>query len=346
MTVTSPFNDVASGPPLPDRRFCVAPMMDVTDRHLRYLLRLISKRALLYTEMIAAEALLHGRQQRFLRFHPAERPLALQLGGSDARAMAECTALAEAAGFDEVNINVGCPSARVRRGRFGACLMAEPELVAACVAAMKAVASVPVTVKMRIGIDQQDSFEWLLAFVDKVAGAGCETFVVHARKAWLSGLSPKQNRDVPPLRHDVVARLKRERPQLRIVLNGGITSLDQAKRHLRLFDGVMVGREIYRNPMLLAEVDRKIYHDQHAGPSPETVLLGYLPYVEAGLEEGVPLARMARHLMPLFAGVPGAKAYRRVLSEEARHPGAGTDVIRTALGCLTPGRAATRGTAA
>lgn len=329
-------NPAPFGPLRLDRRFCVAPMMGVTDRHLRYFLRLISRRTLLYTEMIAADALLRGDRQRFLRFQPAESPLALQLGGSDAKAMAESAALAEKAGFDEVNINVGCPSERVQSGRFGACLMAEPELVAACVAAMRDTASIPVTVKTRIGIDDQDSFESLLAFVDAVAGAGCETFIVHARKAWLSGLSPKQNREVPPLRHEVVARLKRERPHLQIILNGGITSLDQAARHLHFVDGVMMGREIYRNPMLLADVDQRIFDELPTSRSPETVLLDYLPYVEARLREDVPLARMARHLIPLFAGVPGVKAYRRVLSEEGRQPSGGTEVIRTALRCLTP----------
>ncbi len=312
----------------------VAPMMDVTDRHLRYLLRLISKRVQLYTEMITTGALLHGDRKRFLSFHPDEHPLALQLGGSDAKAMAECAALADDAGFDEVNINVGCPSDRVQSGRFGACLMAEPELVAECVVAMRDVAQIPVTVKTRIGIDDQDSFESLLAFVDTVAAAGCETFIVHARKAWLKGLSPKQNREVPPLRYEVVARLKRERPQLSIVLNGGITSLDEAADHLKIVDGVMVGREIYRNPFLLDEVDHRIFGDPPTSRSPEDVVLAYLPYVEARLREGVPLARMARHLVALFPGVPGSKAYRRVLSEDVRYPGAGTEVITVALSCL------------
>ncbi len=328
------------------RKFSVAPMMDVTDRHLRYLLRLISRRTLLYTEMITTGALLHGDRQRFLRFHPREHPLALQLGGSEPKAMAECAAMAADAGFDEVNINVGCPSDRVQSGRFGACLMAEPEVVAGCVAAMKAATSLPVTVKTRIGIDHRDSFEALLAFVDIVADAGCGTFIVHARKAWLEGLSPKQNREVPPLRYKVVKSLKRERPHLEIVLNGGITTLDEAEQHLRNVDGVMVGREAYRNPFLLAEVDRRIFGEARTSLSPEDVVLEYLPYVEARLKEDVPLARMARHLIPLFAGVPGSKTYRRILSEDVRQPGAGTEVIRAALSCLAPVREPRRSAAA
>ncbi len=346
MTITTPMNGRKPAPRGPDRRYCVAPMMDITDRHLRYLLRLISKRALLYTEMITTGALLYGDRRRFLRFHHTEHPLALQLGGSDANAMAECSALAAEAGFDEVNINVGCPSERVKSGRFGACLMAEPEIVAACVAAMTAASPIPVTVKTRIGIDHRDSFESLLAFVDTVAGAGCQTFIVHARKAWLDGLSPKQNRELPPLRYEVVARLKRERPHLEIILNGGISSLDEAEQHLDAFDGVMVGREVYRNPFVLADVDRRIFGDPRENRSTEEVVRDYLPYMQAQLKQGVPLARMARHLIPLFAGMPGSKAYRRVLSEDARQPGAGTDVIEAALSCVSAARETSQSAAA
>jgi tRNA-dihydrouridine synthase A len=338
MTITTPTNSRKRMPCGPDRRFCVAPMMDITDRHLRYLLRLISKRALLYTEMITTGALLYGDRRRFLRFHRAEHPLALQLGGSDANAMAECSRLAAEAGFDELNINVGCPSGRVKSGRFGACLMAEPEVVAACVAAMTAASPIPVTVKTRIGIDHQDSFESLLAFVDTVAGAGCQTFIVHARKAWLNGLSPKQNRELPPLRYELVARLKRERPHLEIVLNGGICSLDEAEQHLEVVDGVMVGREVYRNPFVLADVDRRIFGEPPRTRSAEDVVLDYLPYVQSELKQGLPLTRLARHLIPLFTGVPGSKSYRRVLSEDARQPGAGTDVIEAALSCVSAAR--------
>jgi tRNA-dihydrouridine synthase A len=346
MTDTKSSNPAPRRPTGPDHRFCVAPMMDVTDRHLRYFLRLISKRTLLYTEMITTGALLHGDRKRFLRFHRAERPLALQLGGSVPQPMAKCAALAAEAGFDEVNINVGCPSDRVRAGRFGACLMAEPVRVAKCVAAMRAGSPLPVTVKTRIGVDDRDSFESLLNFVDTVAEAGCETFVVHARKAWLAGLSPKQNREVPPLRYDVVAKLKRERPHLQIVLNGGITCLNEAERHLQNVDGVMVGRGVYRNPFLLAEVDRRIFGDPKASLLPENVVSDYLPYVAARIREGIPLAPMARHLIPLFTGVPGAKAYRRVLSEHARRPGAGTEIIEAALDCLALSRESCRHAAA
>lgn len=346
MSESKPMNSAPAGPARPVRRFCVAPMMDVTDRHLRYFLRLISKRALLYTEMITTGALLHGDRRRFLGFHRAEHPLAMQLGGSDARAMAECAGLAAAAGFDEVNINVGCPSERVKSGRFGACLMAEPEVVAECVAAMRSASPLPVTVKTRTGIDDRDSFETLLAFVDTVADAGCGTFIVHARKAWLEGLSPKQNREVPPLRYEVVATLKRERPHLEIVLNGGIASLEEAERHLQNVDGVMVGREVYRNPFLLAEVDHRLFGDTRASNLPQAVVSDYLPYVAARLREGIPLVPMARHLIPLFSGVPGAKAYRRVLSEDARRPGAGTEVIEAALSRLTPVRKSSRAAAA
>ncbi len=321
-------------------------MMDVTDRHLRYLLRLISRRTRLYTEMITTGALLHGDRRRFLAFHRKEHPLALQLGGSEANSMAECAALAADAGFDEVNINVGCPSDRVQSGRFGACLMAEPHLVAECVAAMREASPLPVTVKTRIGIDDQDSFDALLDFVDTVSAAGCETFIVHARKAWLSGLSPKQNREVPPLRYEVVERLKSERPHLEIVMNGGITTLDDAEAHLKVVDGVMLGREVYRNPWLLADVDRRLFGEPQTLRSPEDVVLAYLPYVEARLKEGVPPARMARHLIALFPGVPGAKNYRRILSEDVRQAGAGTEVITAALSCLAPLRESRQSAAA
>lgn len=311
-------------------------MMDVTDRHMRYLLRLISKRTRLYTEMVTTGALLHGDRERLLCFDPKEHPLALQLGGSDPAGMAACAALAAERGFDEVNINVGCPSARVKSGRFGACLMAEPEVVSACVAAMREASPLPVTVKMRIGIDHQDGYESLLGFVDTVAQAGCEIFIVHARKAWLDGLSPKQNREVPPLRYEVVARLKHDRPHLGIVLNGGIASLDEVEDHLTSVDGVMLGREVYRNPMLLADVDRRIFGENGAQASAEAVVLDYLPYLERQLRRGVPLPRMARHLAALFPGVPGARAYRRILSEDVRLPGAGPEVVRAALTCLEP----------
>jgi tRNA-dihydrouridine synthase A len=327
--------------PVADHRFCVAPMMDCTDRHLRFLLRLISRRALLYTEMVTTGAVIHGDRRRFLSFHPDEHPLALQLGGSDPQDMARCAALAAEAGFDEVNVNVGCPSDRVQSGRFGACLMAEPARVAECVSAMRAAAGLPVTVKTRIGIDHRDSFEALLEFVDTVNAAGCETFIVHARKAWLEGLSPRENRSVPPLRYDVVMRLKQQRPRLEIVLNGGIASLDEAEGHLDVVDGVMLGRAAYHNPYLLAGVDARFF-GEHGAPRERTeVLRAYIDYVEARLGEGVPLPRMSRHLVGLFLGQPGARAWRRALSEQAHRAGAGTEVIEAALAHIRQGDVST-----
>lgn len=319
----------------PSRRFCIAPMMDVTDRHMRFLLRLISRRAMLYTEMVTSGALLHGEKSRFLAHHPAEHPVALQLGGSEPDALAACAVLAEKAGFDEVNLNVGCPSDRVRSGRFGACLMAEPRRVGDCIAAMRAGTSLPVTVKTRIGIDQRDSFGALLEFVDTVAENGCTTFIVHARKAWLNGLSPKQNREVPPLRHDVVHQLKRERPALEIVINGGIRTLDEAQAQLAAVDGVMLGRAAYQNPHLLAGVDERFFGESVAPASQYQIVREYLPYVDAQLSDGVPLPRMTRHLAGLFSGLPGARGWRRHLGEHARRPGAGAEVIEAALAKVT-----------
>lgn len=316
------------------RRFCVAPMLDWTDRHERYFLRLISRHAVLYTEMVTTGALLHGDSHRFLRHHPAERPLALQLGGSDPGEMTACARLGEAAGFDEININVGCPSDRVQSGRFGACLMAEPQRVADCVAAMRAAVSVPVTVKTRIGIDHRDSYEALLEFVTTVAQAGCRSFIVHARKAWLQGLSPKENREVPPLHYDRVYRLKQDLPGLEIVINGGIKTLEAAERHLQQVDGVMMGREAYQNPYVLAEVDRRLYGDPHPVPTREEVVQALIPYIERELAEGVYLSRITRHILGLFQGQPGARAWRRHLSEHAHRPGAGVEVLTQALAAM------------
>ena len=302
-------------------------MMDWTDRHYRYFARLITRRTLLYTEMVTTGALIHGERERFLRFDPAEHPLALQLGGSDPTDMATCARMGADWGYDEININVGCPSDRVQSGRFGACLMAEPGLVADCVAAMKAVVDVPVTVKSRIGIDDLDSYELLAAFTDRVSSAGCDVLIVHARKAWLKGLSPKENRDVPPLRYDVVERLKRDFPTLPMVVNGGITTLQQAKAHLQTLDGVMIGREAYQNPWMLAEADALIFGDSGPTPQPRDVLDAMLPYVEGRLSEGVPLNAITRHLLGLFHGRPGAKAWRRHLSEYAHRAGADIGVL-------------------
>ena len=317
---------------MPDHRFCVAPMLDWTDRHCRFFLRLITRHAVLYTEMVTTAALLHNDDTaRFLGFDPAEHPLALQLGGSDPQALARCTALAADWGYDEVNLNVGCPSDRVQSGRFGACLMAEPGLVAECVAAMAAAAGLPITVKTRIGIDDRDSYEELAGFITQVAAAGCRTFIVHARKAWLQGLSPKQNREVPPLRYEVVQRLKQDFPALTLVLNGGLLDLDAAYRQLASLDGVMMGREAYHNPYILVAVDRLFYGDEHPLPSRRQIIEAFMPYVAAQLAEGVPLQAMTRHILGLFHGVPGARAWRRHLSEQAWRPGAGLGVLQEAL---------------
>ncbi|MGZ5008025.1 MAG: tRNA dihydrouridine(20/20a) synthase DusA [Methylobacter sp.] len=317
----------------PSRKFCVAPMLDWTDRHCRYFHRLISQHALLYSEMVTTGALIHGDHRRFLQFNAAENPVAFQLGGSNPRELAVCAKMIEDYGYDEVNLNVGCPSDRVQNGCFGACLMAEPELVAECVAAMARAVSIPVTVKSRIGIDDQDSYQELVHFISTIAAAGCETFIIHARKAWLSGLSPKQNRDIPPLRYDVVYQIKQDFPQLEIILNGGITTLDQAEEMLQHVDGVMVGREAYHNPYIMADVDRRFYGDNQAPRSRETIMRLLIPYIRQQLElnDGVRLNSISRHILGLFHGEPKARSWRRYLSENACKPGADIDVILAAL---------------
>ena len=267
-------------------------MLDWTDRFFRFFARQISRRVLLYTEMVTTGALIHGDRERHLRFDPAEHPLALQLGGSDPRELATCAGIGEAWGYDEINLNVGCPSDRVQSGRFGACLMAEPRLVADGVAAMRDAVSLPITVKHRIGIDERDSYDELRDFVGTVAEAGCGVFIVHARKAWLQGLSPRENREVPPLRYDRVTRLKRDFPELRIVINGGVTSLDQTESLLRELDGVMIGREAYHNPWLLADADRRIFGVAGPQPSRHEVLERFIPFAERELAGGVPLGRL------------------------------------------------------
>lgn len=306
-------------------------MMEHTDRHDRYFLRLISRHTLLYTEMITTGALRHGDASRLLTYDPTEHPVAVQLGGSDPHDMAECGRMVQDWGYDEVNINVGCPSDRVQSGRFGACLMEEPEKVATCVDALSRAVDIPVTVKTRIGIDQRDSYEDLVYFVETVAGAGCRTFIIHARKAWLQGLSPKENREIPPIRHDVVRKLKQDLPQLEIIINGGITTLEDAQQLLGGLDGVMLGREAYRNPYLLAWVDRLFFNDQHPIPSRFQIVERFIPYVEQQLASGVYLSRMTRHILGLFQGVRGAKAWRRHMSENAHRTGAGVETIRGAL---------------
>lgn len=314
-----------------NRTVSIAPMMEWTDRHCRYFLRLISRRVLLYTEMVTTGALIHGDHERFLAYDESEHPLALQLGGSDPRALALCARMAEEHGFDEVNLNVGCPSNRVQSGRFGACLMAEPDLVAECVAAMKDAVNLPVTVKTRIGVDARDSYAALAQFINTVAHAGCRTFIIHARKAWLQGLSPKENREKPPLRYEVVRAIKQDFPHLDVVLNGGITTLEEAQEHLQLLDGVMIGRAAYHNPYLLASVDPYFYGASQAALTRHEVIEAFLPYVERQLAQNIHLNQMTRPILGLFHRQPGARAWRRYLSENAHRPGAGIEVIREAL---------------
>ncbi len=308
----------------------VAPMMDWTDRHCRYFLRQISPHVRLYTEMVTAAALHHGDAERLLEFAACERPVALQLGGSDPALMADAAAMGAAAGYDEININVGCPSDRVQSGQFGACLMAHPELVGRCFSAMQSASDRPVTVKTRIGIDDQDSDEFLDEFVQRVAAAGCATFLVHARIAILSGLSPKENRTVPPLNYARVYRLKEKYPDLTIVLNGGITTADQVREHLRHVDGVMIGRQAYHDPWFLVTLDEALGRCV-ALPTRQDVVHNMRPYVEEQLAAGVPLKKITRHMLGLFAGQPGARAWRRYLSEHAHRPGSDFAVLEQAL---------------
>jgi tRNA-dihydrouridine synthase A len=314
-----------------NRRLSVAPMMDRTDRHCRYFLRLIAPRALLYTEMIPTGAILLGDPDRSLRFDPAERPLALQLGGAEPDDLARCAAAGAARGYDEINLNVGCPSDRVQSARFGACLMAEPELVGACVRAMRAAAPVPVTVKTRIGIDRQESYDFLRRFVEAVAGAGCRTVILHARNAWLSGLSPKENREVPPLRYELVHRVNADFPELEVIVNGGIRTLEQAREQLAAVDGVMIGRAAYQNPYALAQWERALFDITEPAPSRLEIVERLLPYLERELAQGTPLWAISRHILGLFNGLPGARAWRRHLSEAAHRPGAGPEVLLDAM---------------
>ena len=314
-----------------DRRFSVAPMMERTDRHCRYFMRLLSRRTLLYTEMVTTGAIVFGDKDRHLAFDPAEQPVALQLGGSDPVALADCAEIGADYGYDEVNLNVGCPSDRVQNARFGACLMADPQLVADCVRAMRDRVGIPITVKCRIGIDDQDDYDAFRGFVDRVADeGGCETFIVHARKAVLAGLSPKENREIPPLKYDYVYRLKNERPELEIIVNGGITSLEASAEHLQHVDGVMMGRAAYQNLSLLADVDQRIFGSEEPSTDIASAIDAFMPYVERELVKGVRLNSLARHLIGLFQGVPGARAWRRYLAENAPRTGAGANVIREA----------------
>jgi len=321
-----------------DHTFAVAPMMDWTDRHFRYLMRLISRRAVLYTEMVTTGAIIHGPRARLLEFDPVEHPVALQLGGSEPDELADCARIGADRGYDEINLNIGCPSDRVKRGRFGACLMAEPELVRDCVTVMRAAVDIPVTVKCRIGIDDQDSEAGLAHFVDTVAAGGCETFIIHARKAWLQGLSPKQNRDVPPLDYERVDRLKEARPDLEIIINGGIRDVAAAEAHLPRVDGVMLGRAVCADPFTLADVDSRLYGMAAIPPERLTIVRRMLPYIEREMGRGVRLPAITKHLLNLIHGVPGARAFRRHLSENAVHDGAGPEVVEEALAFVDPAR--------
>jgi tRNA-dihydrouridine synthase A len=329
-----------------DRRFSIAPMMDWTDRHCRFFHRLLTRRTLLYSEMITTGAVIHGDRVRLLASDPAEQPVALQLGGCDPRALAQCAAIGEGFGFGEINLNVGCPSDRVQEGRFGACLMAEPALVGDCVAAMKAKVRVPVTVKCRIGIDEQDPEEALEALTAAVEGAGVDALIVHARKAWLEGLSPRENREVPPLDYDRVYRLKAAHPRLPIVLNGGIATVEQAVEHLRHLDGVMMGRAAYQEPWRLLEVDPQLFGVPAPFPDLNAAAVALVPYIERELARGVRLHAITRHVLGLFRGIPGARAFRRHLATEAVKPGADAATFRAALALLDGARASMQTAAA
>jgi tRNA-dihydrouridine synthase A len=309
------------------RRLSIAPMMDWSDRHCRYFWRLLTRQALLYTEMVTTGALIHGDRKRFLHFNPEEHPVALQLGGSEPAALARCAAWAAQWGYDEVNLNCGCPSDRVQSGMFGACLMAQPALVADCVRAMRDACELPVTVKHRIGIDHMESYQELVDFVGTVAAGGCDVFIVHARKAWLQGLSPRENREIPPLNYPWVYRLKQDFPNLAIVINGGIQDLAACREHLQHVDGVMIGREAYQNPWMLADADATVFGTSNPAPDRDTVIAALLPYVEQQLAAGVALNHITRHILGLYQGVPGARKFRRHLSENAFRPDAGLDTL-------------------
>ena len=330
MTSTTAINNkipsVTQGYPL-----SVAPMMDRTDRHFRYFMRQITRRTLLYTEMITTAAIIHGDRSKLLDFSALEKPLSLQLGGDDPSQLAECARIAQDWGYDEVNLNVGCPSSRVQNGNFGACLMAQPHKVAKAVAAMEKAVSIPVSVKHRIGIDEQDSYEDMANFVRIVSEVGCQRFTVHARKAWLQGLSPKENRNIPPLRYSDVHRLKQEFPHLFVEINGGFTSLAQVKEQCQCVDAVMIGRAAYDRPYLFAQADRDIFGEEVVPPTPQEVVKAMLPYIDDWVSKGYKLHKISRHMLQLFAGKPGTKAWKRYISEHACLPGAGVEVIEEAL---------------
>jgi tRNA-dihydrouridine synthase A len=298
-----------------DRRLSIAPMMDHTDKHFRYFMRLLSKHAVLYTEMITTGALIHGEHQRFLSYNDVEHPLAIQLGGSNPDDLAECAKLSEDEGYDEVNLNIGCPSDRVQNGQFGACLMSNKNLVAECVDKIKARVSIPVTIKTRIGIDDFDSYEFLYNFIQTTHAAGCDTYIIHARKAILSGLSPKENREIPPLNYERVYKIKRNFPRVNVTINGGFTELEKIKSQLDHVDGVMVGRAAYQNPFMLAEVDNILFENTTPAPTRMSILSGYRDYVAEQLQQGERIKNLTRHIIGLYQGKPGARKYRQLLSQ-------------------------------
>ena len=313
-----------------NHKFCIAPMMDWSDHHCRHFWRLITKEALLYTEMVTTGALIHGDRERFLYFNDTEHPVALQLGGSDPGELAQCASWAQQWGYDEVNLNCGCPSDRVQSGMFGACLMAHPQRVADGVKAMRDACDIPVTVKHRIGIDDMESYEQLVNFIEPVAAAGCSVFIVHARKAWLQGLSPKENREIPPLNYEWVYQLKRDYPQLTIVINGGIQTIPETQVHLKHVDGVMIGREAYHNPWMLAQVDSRLFGRDDPADNRDAVIEALLPYISTQLASGGRLNHITRHILGLYQGVAGARKFRRHISENAYKKEAGIEVLEEA----------------
>ncbi len=306
-------------------------MLDRTDRHFRYFLRLISKHTILFTEMVTVHALLRGDRDYLLEFHPAENPLVFQLGGSDPKLLAECATIVEQAGYDEINLNIGCPSNRVQKGRFGACLMKEPELVAECIIAMQNQVSIPVSVKTRLGVDDHDRYDHVAHFVDTVTTAGCNVFYMHARKAWLKGLSPKQNRNIPPLNYAMVKQLADDFPENEMIINGGITSIDEIHNHLTQVDGVMLGRHLYENPFILNSVDQLLFDDTNTQKSREQILESYMIYVDQQLNRGIRLHTLIRHILGLYHGQPGARKWRRTLTENSRSGHNEINTIKHAL---------------
>lgn len=331
MTVSVAAQPSVTTAPVVGYPISIAPMMDRTDRHYRYFMRQITRRTLLYTEMVTAQAITHGDREHLLGFSSEEKPLVLQVGGDDPTMLAKCARIAEEFDYDEINLNVGCPSDRVQSGNFGACLMAQPELVAECVAAMMAATHIPVSVKHRIGIDDIDSYDHMANFVQTVAAAGCQRFSVHARKAWLQGLSPKENRDVPPLRYEDVYRLKHEFPHLWIEINGGIKTLQQTQSHLEQVDAVMIGRAAYDTPYLFADVDRLFFGEDSATKTRSQVVHAMLPYVEYWTTQGLKLNSITRHMLMLFHGQPGSRSWKRLITENACRPGASVEVLTDAL---------------